>query len=155
MESPSEQRWAGSFSNESIQKGKIYNGQFLEGEYHGTGHLTEGKYTYLGSFVHGKKDGFGVQTYPDKSTYKGEWKNGVRQGFGMLETKIEVLFGQFSNGDPHGYCRILSNSEEERYEFWKNGTKSSDLSPEQKKEVVKLIAKLMAEHKSKMIVIHQ
>ena len=62
--------------------GRVYEGYFREGEYHGDGKL--------------------VQTGPNGWEYKGKFFNGAFSRYGFLRTQRLQYRGSFSNGKFHG-----------------------------------------------------
>ena len=63
---------------------------------------------YKGEWNHdGKKDGRGVQVWPDGSIYEGYWKNGMMQGRGRLITPDgHIHDGNWLEDKAHGYGRF-------------------------------------------------
>ncbi|OMJ76580.1 hypothetical protein SteCoe_24026 [Stentor coeruleus] len=109
-----------------LQKGRIYQGGFLNGKKHGLGRLITalGK-IYEGYWRRGKKSGFGV-FQSETEFYCGDWELGLYHGKGILENEKgqydgrfiynicegkgtlrfkdgKVFTGDFANGVPHGY----------------------------------------------------
>jgi len=76
-----------------------YEGQFLNGLFHG-----QGKYYYLGElfyeaeYVNGKKEGQGKQYSNGKLLYEGEYFNDKRHGSGKYHWTCSYYEGQFVNG---------------------------------------------------------
>jgi hypothetical protein len=55
----------------------IYEGEWLNGEFHGKGKFTWANGTeYIGDYNQGKKHGFGRFTYPSRKVYEGNWVDG-------------------------------------------------------------------------------
>ena len=75
----------------------IYEGDFLNGAYHGEGTLRfPNGNVYTGSFAEGRRAGQGTLTYPMGQTWTGEWQNDMPwKGFGMIRFDDE-------NGNPTG-----------------------------------------------------
>jgi len=58
---------------------------------------------YIGSYVNGKRNGFGKMIYPDGSSYKGQWKDGTRHGQGEYTFRNGDKFkGEYQNDIRHG-----------------------------------------------------
>lgn len=57
--------------------GEKYNGEWLDGKFHGKGvkTLPDGT-TYEGDWVEGRPNGIGMCKYPDNAKYTGSWING-------------------------------------------------------------------------------
>jgi len=74
------------------QDGRMYDGQFKEGKFHGQGrmewNMKNGLMVYEGQYVDDLKDGKGRYTWPDGRAYDGEWKRGQRWGKAVY-TNIE------------------------------------------------------------------
>jgi len=64
--------------------GSNYNGNFLNGKFHGQGTYswTDGK-KYTGGFKNDKRHGLGTYTWPNGAGYKGEWESGKKAGYGI------------------------------------------------------------------------
>ncbi len=64
----------------------FYEGEFLDGAYHGQGRLEKKDGTcYRGGYENGKREGYGVQTYTGKLVrYEGYWKDDDFFGQGIL-----------------------------------------------------------------------
>jgi len=95
------------------QDGRIYDGQFKAGKFHGNGrmewHMPAGLMVYEGQYVDDLKDGRGRYVWPDRRIYDGEWKKGMRDGRATYtnsngqsrqgiwrEDKVEKWFGEDS-----------------------------------------------------------
>jgi len=55
--------------------GHVYEGEFLNNEFHGSGNLVMGQYTYIGNFRKGKLHGKGVLTHTNGYKVTGIWQN--------------------------------------------------------------------------------
>mmetsp|Transcript_106353 Transcript_106353/g.317866 ORF Transcript_106353/g.317866 Transcript_106353/m.317866 type:complete len:235 (-) Transcript_106353:97-801(-) len=66
------------------QDGRVYEGQFRNGKFHGYGHMEwhmpDGLMVYEGQYVDDLKDGEGRYIWPDGRMYEGQWKQGHRSG---------------------------------------------------------------------------
>jgi hypothetical protein len=64
--------------------------------------------TYEGSWVNGRKHGYGVQTYPTGDKYDGGWKEGQWHGYGEFTRPAvgRTYCGGFAAGQEHGYATI-------------------------------------------------
>lgn len=126
-----------------LQKGRIYQGGFLNGKKHGLGRLITalGK-IYEGYWRRGKKSGFGV-FQSEAEFYCGDWELGLYHGKGILENEKgqydgrflygicdgkgtlrfkdgKMFTGDFENGVPHGYGDLKFGSTLESG-HWKAG----------------------------------
>jgi hypothetical protein len=57
---------------------------------------------YVGSLLDGKKHGFGIYTWLNKTIYIGEWKNGSRHGKGLMKVNGRIVFGVWYSGKYQG-----------------------------------------------------
>ena len=72
-----------------------YVGEFSGGAFHGEGkeYDEQGDLLYVGPFVEGLRDGFGVEYHPDAQRqvkFEGRFKAGKRQGHGKLFSKTST-----------------------------------------------------------------
>tara|TARA_R110002049_G_C9085489_1_gene555952 strand:- start:302 stop:1405 length:1104 start_codon:yes stop_codon:yes gene_type:complete len=93
-------------------RGKLkYTGEWKEGERHGQGSLVEYRtnagvvpfQVYKGTYVKGKKEGYGIEIMYDRNhkilhKYIGFFKNDLKHGDGRHETPIFYVEGAFENG---------------------------------------------------------
>jgi hypothetical protein len=72
---------------------------------------------YEGSWVNGRKHGFGVQTYPTGDKYEGGWKEGQWHGYGELTRPAQgrTYCGGFANGQEHGFAIIRRKEPDGRW----------------------------------------
>ena len=82
-----------SYNNDIIYKGEYKNGLF-----HGQGKLTYSDNVYNGSFVAGKKSGFGYIHYNNGSSYIGNWKYDNFHGDGVLHYLDNLYSGIWNKG---------------------------------------------------------
>ena len=99
-----------------LDNGIIYEGDWLNGKYHGKGELTlgSGKYKgdkYIGDFINGFKDGVGTYFHKNGSKYKGQWKKDKFHGTGIYIWIDGGRYeGEFKMGLKHGKGKeILSD----------------------------------------------
>lgn len=98
--------------------GKVYRGEWKNGEKHGQGIYTypDGK-KYVGGFKAGKKHGYGIETYPDGSKYDGDFRNGKPNGHGTFTDFSGQFFtGEFENGKPVGKDSLVAEQQERNNE---------------------------------------
>ena len=92
-----------------------YEGETLNGLYHGKGKLKTDFFVYEGEFKNGKKDGYGELT-SDNEIYKGEFKNNDYDGYGIIYyTNGSKYEGEFKNKKVNGYG-ILEHVNGDKYE---------------------------------------
>ena len=104
------------------KNGSKYQGQFLNGLFHGKGVYTwsnkkmydgnwlngkmngKGKFIYQdgsiyeGEFVDGKKSGYGVYKWENDKYYEGKWKNDKQNGYGVYHDKNKIVRGYWLDG---------------------------------------------------------
>ena len=74
----------------AIDGNKVYDGPWLDGQFHGEGVLTENDEEYHGNFFKGWRSGRGYLIYEDGDSYHGQWYLNQRHGKGEM---------RFANGD--------------------------------------------------------
>ena len=68
-----------------LKYGTLYEGQLLQGKYHGKGRfLLPGGAGYSGDYVEGEKHGRGRYAWPDGTSYFGEYQHDRRHGKGKM-----------------------------------------------------------------------
>ena len=75
--------------------------------------MKDGKfiYSYEGSFLNNKKEGYGVFTYGDGKVYKGHFQNDKRHGTGHFSINEENYYtGEWQNGKMHGLGKLISKN---------------------------------------------
>ncbi|KAK2864487.1 hypothetical protein Q7C36_003641 [Tachysurus vachellii] len=100
----------------------MYEGEWAQDARHGHGTLYKlqpsGEYliVYTGSWVNGKRDGFGKCFYSSSAQYEGEWVQNIRSGWGWMQLENgDVYEGEWLRDKPHGHgALLLSNGN--RYE---------------------------------------
>jgi len=86
--------------------GAKYNGNFLNGKFHGQGTYSwPGGKQYVGEFKSDKRNGLGTYTWPNGASYTGEWESGKKSGYGIYT---------FPNGNKN-------------IGLWKNGKLSQEM----------------------------
>ena len=147
--------YKGEFNNEGIINGRgikiipnnlVYNGDFLNGEYHGKGLLikkgatmygnwvngecrgntifkVDGQFEYEGNFENNKKNGYGIEKYSDGSEYEGTFLDNKKSGRGIYKFSTgEIYDGNFENDLYNGEGKYIWNNETKKYEGeFKNG----------------------------------
>ena len=84
--------------------GSVYEGDFLEGKFHGQGTYTfaNGDY-YTGAWENSKRNGYGIYQWTDGTRYEGQFLDGKRHGQGTLTyANGAVESGLWENGDFKG-----------------------------------------------------
>jgi hypothetical protein len=113
------------------EDGFIYEGEMLNGWFHGTGVSKYDSGTvYRGEYVNGYYHGKGRIEYSDGIIYEGEFANGVRHGKGintypmdeLEETRCPTYIGDYMNNVEHGEGVYDWGTNRECYTGqWKNG----------------------------------
>jgi hypothetical protein len=106
---------SGQYSGEgeyAYHHGQRYRGNYKQGQRHGHGVLKlseESAAGYVGEWIEGKRNGYGIQIFPDGDQYYGEWAEDRWHGKGVkVEHSKEVIhlgkweFNQF-HGTIHTY----------------------------------------------------
>ena len=68
---------------------------------------------YTGAIADGKREGFGIYTYPNGDVYEGEWENDRKNGKGIfISVKQKINYsGVFKNDKYHGHGSLkIKNS---------------------------------------------
>ena len=84
--------------------GRVYDGEWCDGEYNGKGTYECGEYVYNGSYRKGKKHGYGIFTRGGY-TYRGYWKDNIFHNKGVVvcpEGRV-IMTTQFNTGDIISY----------------------------------------------------
>jgi len=113
--------WTNCYGKKTNENSGIYEGEFLNGKYHGKGNFFFGDWKYIGDFKNGLREGKGILYYPNGSTYEGEFRNNLKEGYGVLKTKDNsvTISGQFKedkiitgtsvHSDGHKYVGAFKN----------------------------------------------
>jgi len=96
--------WTNCYGKKTNDNSGVYEGEFLNGKYHGKGSFIFGDWKYIGDFKNGLREGKGILYYPNGSTYEGAFQNNVKSGFGILKAKDNSLniSGQFKEDKLNG-----------------------------------------------------
>ena len=90
------------FGKCSYSYGDVYVGEWNEGQPHGWGRCTfnEAGKVYEGGWAHGGYHGKGTYSYPSGETFEGEWRNDKRHGTGKFTDKNGVEYIEvYKEGD--------------------------------------------------------
>lgn len=126
--------------------GSSYEGAIKNSQMHGVGKITyANKFQYDGEWKFGKKEGFGLLTFPcgseylgrfendkmhgegviwigEKESFTGSWENGKIIGEGIHYRPDGSIFtGQFEDGEKNGKGMIVWASRDTMWGSWKNG----------------------------------
>jgi len=89
--------------------------------------------SYNGEWQDNKKDGYGVQVYPNGEKYEGQWGSGLRHGEGTLwvpvgrAQKLRKLYvGGWVNDKRHGKGTFFFKNGESFHGYWDNGEMHGD-----------------------------
>jgi hypothetical protein len=90
--------WTNCIGKKTNEKGDKYEGEFLNGKYHGYGrYIFKNGEIYEGYFANGKKHGKGKEIFTDGSVYEGELFENNRQGKGIFTIGDWKYVGDFKN----------------------------------------------------------
>lgn len=107
----------GDLENEA--KGVFYSGKFDENEkYTGDGILETNNEYYEGSFLNGKRNGYGRLEYKNKNEiYEGDFLNGEREGKGVLYNTdgVEIYSGEWHSDLPNG-LGVMTDSDGNKFD---------------------------------------
>lgn len=90
----------------SLGDGDAYQGETLNGMFHGQGTLTlkSKGFEYSGTWFENKRHGEGRETWNNGMSYKGEYSNDLKDGYGELILADGTHFtGYFSKNQFHGF----------------------------------------------------
>ncbi len=68
-------------------------------------------YKYIGEFLNGKKDGFGICYYTIGNIYIGEWRENFKEGWGKFKKKDVTFQGEIRKNLFSGYCEKITDKE--------------------------------------------
>ena len=92
-----------------------YNGEYLNGTWHGTGELKQGDYKYVGEFSLNQKNGKGKEYKNNQLVYDGEFVNGQYDGYGKVYIDKKLFYeGEFKYGKIHGFGTVYQESLRDR-----------------------------------------
>ena len=92
------------YKKQSFSDGSYYEGDFVNGKFHGKGKYTWANGTYYeGDFANGDFNGYGKRTYDDGAVYEGEFENDMCHGKGKLtDAAGNVYVGDWVEDCRHG-----------------------------------------------------
>ena len=93
-----------------FENGVIYDGEFLNGNFHGNGKMEfPNNAVYEGGWEKGKRHGNGKMLYVDGTIYEGGWKEGKYHGIGRKSLYNGTIYeGNWKEGKPHGKGKTIS-----------------------------------------------
>lgn len=100
--------------------GGYYQGEFKNGVFEGKGYFENIWMNYKGEFSNGYMTGYGELKYND-SEYKGEVVNGQMEGEGYLKAPSETYKGTFKNDLYHGHGKLKDEWDNEYIGEFKEG----------------------------------
>lgn len=111
------------YKKQSFSDGSYYEGDFVNGKFHGKGKYTWANGTYYeGDFANGDFNGYGKRTYDDGAVYEGEFENDMRHGKGkMTYADGETYEGEYKEGKRHGKGRCVLPDGTVQDEYFENG----------------------------------
>jgi hypothetical protein len=96
------------YAKQVWSNGDIFEGEYLNGKYNGSGKLTTKFYIYEGQFKDGLINGKGMITYRNGIVYQGQFLNGLYDGIGSLTDAAGNIFtGNFTDGIRSGEGQLL------------------------------------------------
>lgn len=109
----------GSVRYEGLWKMGVFHG---EGTYYYRPNEKQGRASYAGSFVDGKRSGRGVLSWVDGTIYDGEFIDGEMSGSGVMKwANGDIYEGQFSRGMRNGYGKYTTAIGSSYEGLWSNG----------------------------------
>lgn len=97
----------------SDNAGNISMGMTKNGELNGMGVITEGEDIYIGQFIDGEEEGFGVAVYEDKEWEIGYFDKGRQAGgFVYIDEKGEKMIGCYGDGEYIGNVAVYDKNGE-------------------------------------------
>ena len=77
--------------------------------------------TYEGEWLSGRRDGFGVQIWPDGARYEGEWKDHKASGHGkFIHADGDIYEGMWLNDKANGYGIYIHQNGAKYQGYWKD-----------------------------------
>lgn len=106
-----------------LPNGQIYDGEFRAGVPNGKGTRIEADERYVGDFVNGKPEGYGVATSTSKGfRYEGAFRSGKPNGRGTLtHANGNRISGNFVDGNPDGHFVIIAANGQRTERNFANG----------------------------------
>jgi hypothetical protein len=106
---------------ERVADESVYEGQFVDGVFHGQGRLKAPGYAYEGGFAFGMKNGHGKEVFASGEQYEGEFVRNARSGHGLLrmadESGVLTYDGSFKKGVFAGQGTLTIGEESFKGEF--------------------------------------
>ena len=92
------------YTSIELRNGEHFEGELKDGKRDGFGIYTwPNGVRFEGSFKNGKRNGKGILTWPNGDSYEGEYKDDKRSGYGVSTTSEYKYEGMFENNIFHGY----------------------------------------------------
>lgn len=106
---------------ERVADESAYEGEFLDGEFHGQGRVQAPGYAYEGAFALGMKSGRGKEVFDTGEQYEGEFVRNERSGQGLLRISdrsgVLTYDGTFKKGVFAGQGTLTVGEESFKGEF--------------------------------------
>jgi hypothetical protein len=104
-----------------LGKEYMYEGEFVDGMFHGTGTCKMLGFLRKGEWVGGLAHGAGYEVHADLYTYEGNYDNGAKSGKGTLEFKDGGAYvGEFKNNLFDGFG-VRTWADKTYYGYWAGG----------------------------------
>ena len=107
--------------------GSVYEGEFLDGQCHGTGKITYStSAVYEGGFKNGELHGQGTYSNANGATYSGGWDSGEKSGKGIGKEFYDNGYydGEFYDGKRHGQGTYVWSSGSQYTGQWVDGERT-------------------------------
>ncbi|CAI2377776.1 unnamed protein product [Moneuplotes crassus] len=100
-----------------------YNGEFVDNCFEGTGtFVLNSGYRYEGQWRTGKRNGFGIEIYPNGDVYEGDFVDNKNEGYGKLACSSGYICeGQWEDNALNGYSSVSWSHGMEYFGNYKNG----------------------------------
>ncbi|MGB1607658.1 MAG: hypothetical protein ACPIOQ_83800, partial [Promethearchaeia archaeon] len=96
---------------------------------------------YAGTFVDGRRDGYGVMSFADKTQYEGEWESGRTSGYGRESYPDGSSYGgQFHTNARHGLGTYTDHSENKFAGLWEEGNWGRGVEEEEQPQLEAVMA---------------
>mmetsp|Transcript_33550 Transcript_33550/g.58754 ORF Transcript_33550/g.58754 Transcript_33550/m.58754 type:complete len:192 (+) Transcript_33550:230-805(+) len=118
----------GEIGRLSLRNGDEYLGEIKRGKPHGKGTMKyrrSNTHMYIGDWVQGLKEGYGVYVWKDGDKYEGEWKKDLRHGRGsQIWDDGRSYVGEWRYHQVHGEGVAVEADGSTYSGRWKNGHKT-------------------------------
>ena len=100
-----------------------------------------GRLEYAGTFVDGRRDGYGVMFFADKTQYEGGWESGRTSGYGRESYPDGSSYGgQFHANARHGLGTYTDHSQNKFAGLWEEGSWGRGVEEEEQPQLEAVMA---------------